>query len=117
MVRLLLFSLSQSFLLAVAQITLKLAVAKLDKFSWTWSFFKSFFMNWPLLLSGLAMITAWVLWLYILKHWPFSIVYPLSAIAYVWGMIAATVLLHEPIAATRWIGVILIVAGAFFIAK
>lgn len=117
MLKLLLFSLTQSLFLAAGQVSLKFAVVRLEKFSWSWSFFKSFLLNWPLLFSGIEMGIACILWLYMLKHWPFSIVYPLSSMAYLWGMIAAALLLHEPIMVSRWIGVVLIVAGSFLVIK
>ncbi len=101
----------------MAQVTLKMATAKLAKFSFSWAFFKTVVTNIPLLIAGICALTSMVMWIHILKRWPFSIAYPLSTFAYVWGMIAAALILHEPIVATRWIGVVLIIAGMIFIAK
>ena len=39
------------------------------------------------------------------------------SLSYVFGMIAAIVFFHEPVSATKWLGVLLIMAGCFFIAK
>lgn len=115
--KLIVLSLIQSLFTAMAQVTLKVATGKLAKFSFSWDFFKTVVNNIPLLISGVCALTSVAMWMYILKHWPFSIAYPLSTFAYVWGMIAAALILHEPIAASRWIGVALIVIGMIFIAK
>jgi len=57
------------------------------------------------------------LWMHILKHYPFSIAYPLSCLSFVFGMLGAWLFLGEPVPAVRWLGVALILAGAYFIAK
>lgn len=56
-------------------------------------------------------------WLYMLKRYPFSMVYPMLSLAYVMGMLAAVVFFHEQIPLTRWIGIALIMAGCVLIAK
>jgi undecaprenyl phosphate-alpha-L-ara4N flippase subunit ArnE len=55
--------------------------------------------------------------MYILKHYPFSVAYPITSFAYVFGMLAAFFIFKEAIPPTRWIGVVLIVAGVFFLLK
>ena len=57
------------------------------------------------------------MWLYIIKHFPFSMAYPMVSLSYVFGMIAAIVFFHEPVSITKWIGVLLIMAGGYLIAK
>ena len=96
---------------------LKLAMAQLPKFSWTWGFFRALLTDWWLLACGAAFGVATVLWLYILKHFPFSQAYPLTALGYVFGMVAAILVFGEQVPFIRWIGVVLIVAGCFFIMR
>ena len=55
--------------------------------------------------------------LYILKHFPFSIAYPLSCLSFVFGMLGAWCFLGESIPLIRWVGIALILLGAVFIAK
>jgi undecaprenyl phosphate-alpha-L-ara4N flippase subunit ArnE len=43
--------------------------------------------------------------------------YPLVSLSYVFGMIAAMVFFNEPVNLTKWIGVLLIMLGCYFIAK
>lgn len=54
---------------------------------------------------------ATILWLEVLRRLPLSLAYPLQALAYPAGVAAAFVLLHEPVPASRWVGVAVIVAG------
>ena len=58
---------------------------------------------------------AGILWMYILKHWSFSQAYPLSSLAYVFGMIAAMLVFHEHIAWTQWVGILFIMAGCYLV--
>ena len=117
MFRLLLLVAIQSIFLSGAQVLLKLASAKILPFSWSWPFFKSVIWNGWLALSGVAGILAFALWTYILKHYPFGVAYPLSCLGYVFGLIAAMLVFHETVNWNQWLGIVLIMAGCFFIAK
>lgn len=117
MLKLLLLSLSQSACLAAGQMFLKLAMQNAPKFAFTWPIIKDYLTNWNLLFSGLCMAAATGLWFYILKHVDFSIAYPLISFSYVFGMLAAVFVFHEQVPPTRWIGLALIVSGAFMILK
>ncbi len=105
-------ALIQSFFLAGGQVLLKLGMAASGPFSWSWSFFKSQLTNWWFLGCGISFSVATVLWLYILKHFPFSIAYPLSSISYIFGTIAAILVFHEHVSVGQWVGVLLIMAGS-----
>ena len=115
--KLILFSVAQCLLLASGQMFLKLSTGSIGKFQFAWEFFRSILTNWYLLASGICMITATVLWMYILKHFEFSVAYPITGLSYVFGMLAAMFIFHEAIPMTRWIGVALIVGGVMLIAK
>lgn len=84
---------------------------------WTWAFFKDLLLNWPLAACGLSFGGATVLWLYMLRHFDFSLAYPISSLSYVFGMMAAAWIFHESIPFSRWIGVCFMVAGVFFLVK
>ena len=86
-------------------------------FSWTGAFWRSVFVNWQFAACGLCYGVGSLLWLYIIKHFPFSMAYPMVSLSYVFGMIAAIVFFHEPVSITKWIGVLLIMAGCYLIAK
>jgi undecaprenyl phosphate-alpha-L-ara4N flippase subunit ArnE len=90
---------------------------KIDKFSFTRTFFREQFTNWWLLAAGVSMLAATVLWLYVIKHFDFSIIYPMTSISYLFGMLAAIYVFQEIIPPTRWIGVLLVMGGVILIAK
>jgi undecaprenyl phosphate-alpha-L-ara4N flippase subunit ArnE len=60
---------------------------------------------------------ATVLWMYLIKQFPFSMVYPMISISYIFGMLAAIYIFHEIVPAIRWLGVLLIMGGVILIAK
>jgi len=107
----------QSLLLAGGQVFLKLALGRMEPFGWNWEFWGSLLRNWHFALCGLLYGAGTVLWFYIIKHFPFSMAYPMVSLSYVFGMIAAMLVFHEEISLTRWGGVLLIMAGCYLIAK
>lgn len=115
--KLLILSLVQASLLAGGQVTLKISLEKFPPFAWTWDFFKTVFTTWQFALCGLCFASAGLMWMYILKNFPFSSAYPLSSLSYVMGMLAAVFIFHEVVPFSRWIGLLLILAGAYLIVK
>lgn len=107
----------QSFGLALGQIFLKLAVERMPKFEWTWSWWGPQFTNWWLLAAGAMLGGATLLWMYIIKLYPVSIAHPLTCTSYLFSLLLAMVILGETVPLTRWIGVVLVVVGLFFIVR
>ena len=117
MLKVIVLTIFHCFLLASGQVCFKLAVEKITKFQWSWAYFSDLLTNWWLPASGICLVSATILWGFILKYFEFSVVYPITAFAYIFGMLAAVFIFHETVPPTRWIGVGLIILGAFFIAK
>ena len=107
----------QTIFLSGGQVLLKKAMVQLPAFSWSWCYFRAVLTDWWLLACGLSFGVAMVLWLYILKHFPFSQAYPLTALGYVFGMVAALAVFGEQIPPLRWLGVALIVLGCMFVMR
>ena len=107
----------QSLLLAGGQVLLKFGLARMLPFSMSWDFWKSVFVNWQFAACGLCYGAGSVLWFYIIKNYPFSMAYPLVSLSYVFGMIAAIVFFNESVDLMKWIGVLLIMLGCYFIAR
>ncbi|MBQ9892054.1 MAG: EamA family transporter [Bacteroidales bacterium] len=107
----------QSLFLCGGQVFLKLAMLASGPFSWTWKFFGRQLTNWWFLGCGVSFGVATVLWMYILKHYPFGIAYPLSCMSYAFGMIAAILIFKEQVVWTQWLGVFLVMSGCILIAK
>lgn len=117
MFRLVILSTIQTIFLVLTQVFLKVTMAKTGPASFSWKFIKELFTTYQFALSGISVATATVLWMYILKHYPFSQAYPMIGLSYVFGMLASIFIFHESIPATRWIGVALIIVGVLFVAK
>lgn len=110
-------SVIQSIALAIGQMALKLALEKMPHFTWTAAFWLDLITNWWLLLSGILCGGATVLWMYILKHYPLSMAYPMASMSYVIALFIAIFFLHETVSWNRWVGVALIMVGCIFVAK
>lgn len=110
-------SIIQSLLLCGGQVLLKYALQRMMPFGWTWEFWRSVLLNWQFAACGLCYGAASLLWFYILKHFPFSMAYPMISLSYVFGMVAAIVFFHEQVNAMKWLGTAFIVLGCFLIAK
>ncbi len=110
-------SVVQAVFLCGGQVLLKLALNRMGDFSRTWKFFAAQLTNWWFLGCGISFAAATVLWLYILRHYPFGIAYPLSCLSYLFGLIAALLIFHETVTASQWVGVLLIMAGCALIAR
>ncbi len=110
-------ALLQSLLLVGAQVALKVALERIPPFSWSASFWRETLLCWPLAVSGVCFGACALLWVHILKHFPFSVAYPLVSLSYALGLVAAAVVFHEEVGAAKWVGVALIMMGCVLIAK
>ena len=117
MLKLLGLAIIQSFFLMLSQVFLKLAVTQYGAFKFTFAYFKSVFGNINLAISGVSILCAISLWVYILRHYPFSVAYPLGSISYIFGLIAAVLIFHEQVSPMRWLGVLIIIVGIYFVTK
>lgn len=115
--KIILYSLTQSLVLCGGQVFLKIGLSRMLPFGWNRAFWKSVFLNWQFAVCGVLFASAGLLWMYIVKHWPLSVVYPLVSMSYVFGLIAAFFVFHEQVALAKWIGVAFIVLGCFFVLR
>ena len=53
----------------------------------------------------------------VLRRYDLSLAYPLTAISFIISLFAGALIFHETIPVTRWIGVILVMVGVFFISR
>jgi drug/metabolite transporter (DMT)-like permease len=72
----------------------------------------------PYIFGGIILYgIATLLWLWILSKAEFSIVYPLQSLAYAAGVVLAIAIFKEQVPMIRWVGVGMIILGAFLIAR
>lgn len=107
----------QGILLVAAQTFLKISVQLFGEFSWSWNYFKTVFTTWQFAASGIFALGALLTWMHVLKNYDFSVAYPLLSISYILGLLSAYFFLHEAIPLTRWLGVVIIMIGVFFVVK
>lgn len=115
--RVVILAIVQSALLACGQVFLKFGLERMIPFAWSRAFWSSALLNWPFALSGILFGSSSVLWMYIVKHYPLSVAYPMISLSYVFGLIAAIVFFHETVEAYKWVGVMLIIGWCCLIAK
>ena len=82
-----------------------------------WLFWCSLLLNWQFACSGLLFGSSSILWMYIVKHYPLSVAYPMISLSYVFGLLAAILFFHESVSVMKWVGVSLIILGCCLIAK
>jgi drug/metabolite transporter (DMT)-like permease len=72
----------------------------------------------PIILAGIAMyIVGTLIWLVVLSRMDLSFAYPLVATTYVFTPLLANLILREPIPSLRWLGIVVILAGVFIVAR
>jgi undecaprenyl phosphate-alpha-L-ara4N flippase subunit ArnE len=77
--------------------------------------FEGLFKNKNLYIAVTTFFVGAVFYIMILPHGEISVVYSLSALSYMWGMIFAKYLLKEDVNIYKWIGVLLIITGVSII--
>ncbi|HEU0210250.1 MAG TPA: EamA family transporter [Candidatus Udaeobacter sp.] len=102
----------------VSELLLKRGATKVaapeSAFSWTGiNGLASPLVWWAILL----IIVSFVSWLYVLRHVPLSIAYPLSRVVDILVPLGCWIFLGEMISALRWCGIALVVIGLALVAK
>ena len=115
--KLLPLALVQSALLAIGQVFLKYGLQRMVSFGWNWTFFKSALLNWQFAMSGITIGAASLLWMYIIRQFPFSLAYPMGSLSYVFTMLCAIVFFHESVDWIKWVGLFFIITGCILLTK
>ena len=115
--RLIPISIIQCLLLSGGQVLMKYGLIKAGDFSWSWNYFYRLLFNWQFISCGICYGLGSILWMYIIKTFPFSMAYPMVSLSYVIGMFAAMIFFNEQVPLTRWAGVLFILIGCVLIAK
>ncbi len=114
--RLLALSGLQSLLLASGQLTLKLSMRQMPQFEWNARFWSGMLTNWWFALCGLLFLSASLFWVYILRHYPLTIAYPLASLSYVFATLMAMIFFKESVTMQQWLGILLIMGGVALLA-
>jgi len=118
MITMILLMLLQTAMLVFGQVFLKLGMAKMTEWQWSGSYlWHEVILNAWLMLGVLLLIAANVFWLWLLNRYPFSQIYPLTSLGFVFGMLSGLFIFHETVGYLQWIGVVMVMLGCYFIAK
>src|SRR6185503_10925620 len=72
----------------------------------------------PYVIGGLLVYgTGTFFWLIVLNRVPLSYSYPFISLGIVLGLFSAWALFHESIPPMRWVGMLIVVAGCFVVAR
>ena len=107
-----------AIIVTVSEIFLKLgarATASLTAPS-NWTGFTALESGWTWL-AIVFMILSLFSWLYVLRHVPLSIAFPLSNVVHILVPLACWIFLGEMISARRWCGIGLVLVGLLVVAK
>lgn len=96
--------------LVAGQLILKHAMGMTNESPIRWKVFL------PKFSLGIAIMTAWfLLWLFLLQSYELSYLFPFDSLSAVFLSLGAFVFLKEKLTVRLWVGIILIVAGVFFV--
>lgn len=104
----------------IGQLSLKKGMNTLGEFKLNQIFSSRFFevFTHPFILLGIILYSiSTVLWLVALSMLDVSFMYPLISLSYVLIAILAMTILKEQVTMVRWLGIVLILAGSFFIMR
>ena len=108
----------QTAILVLGQVALKLGMADMPAWEWSWSYFRhEVLLNVWIMLAVALLVAANLLWLWLLDKYPFSQIYPLTSLGFVFGMLAGLFIFHENVGYMQWIGIVMVILGCYFIAK
>ena len=107
--KLILFAVLSAFIGSIGQLEFK-------RGSETFGFnITSILANYHLLIGFLLYAFSTLIYIYILREGRLSFIYPIIATSYIWTTFFAKIFLNEPVDATSWLGIALILIGVTLI--
>lgn len=118
MVTMILLMLLQTAMLVFGQVFLKLGMRDMGAWQWQWNYiWHEVVLNGWLLIGLVLLVGANLFWLWLLDKFPFSQIYPLTSLGFVFGMLSGVFIFHETVGVMQWVGVMMVMLGCYFIAK
>lgn len=113
-----LWMLLQTAMLVLGQVALKLGMRDMPAWEWSWSYvWHEVILNAWLMLAIVLLVAANLFWLWLLNKYPFSQIYPLTSLGFVFGMLSGVFIFHETVNVLQWVGAVMVMLGCYFIAK
>lgn len=118
MITMVLLMLLQTAMLVFGQVALKLGMRDMPAWQWNWHYiWHEVILNAWLMVAVVLLIAANLFWLWLLDKYPFSQIYPLTSLGFIFGMLSGLFIFHETVGYLQWIGVVMVMLGCYFIAK
>ena len=118
MIVMVLLMLLQTAMLVLGQVALKLAMRDMPEWQWSWSYiWNEVILNFWMIVAIILLIAANLFWFWLLNKYPFSQIYPLTSLGFIFGMFSGMLIFHEQVGYLQWIGVVLVMIGCYCIAK
>jgi drug/metabolite transporter (DMT)-like permease len=100
-----------------AELFLKVgAKATASSAAWAWTGVGALVSPW--VWAGMVlMVLSFLSWLYVLKHLPLALAYPISNVVHIFVPLSCWIFLGESIGLLRWCGIFLVLIGLVVVAK
>lgn len=71
--------------------------------------------NWPLAAGVILFLSSSIFFMMGLKHGELSVLYPLVSIGYIWTLLWSRIFFKEPFTPTKFVGIVMILAGVIMV--
>ena len=107
----------EAIFVTASEVLLKVGASETRRVEgWEWTGLMSLASIW-IWLAIVFVILSFICWIYVLRHIPLSIAFPLSNVVHVLVPLSCWIFLGERISETRWCGIAIVVFGIAVVAR
>lgn len=107
----------EAILVTASEVLLKVGASETKRVAgWEWTGLTSLTSTW-IWVAIVFVVLSFLCWIYVLRHIPLSIAFPLSNIVHVLVPLSCWIFLGEHISVIRWCGIAIVIFGLAVVAK
>lgn len=107
----------EAILVTASEVLLKVGASETKRVAgWEWTGLMSLTSTW-IWVAIVFVVLSFLCWIYVLRHIPLSIAFPLSNIVHVLVPLSCWIFLGEHISVIRWCGIAIVIFGLAVVAK
>jgi len=107
----------ETILVTASEVLLKVGASETRRIAgWEWTGLTSLASIW-IWVAIVFVILSFLCWIYVLRHIPLSIAFPLSNVVHVLVPLSCWIFLGEHISTTRWCGIAIVIFGLAVVAQ